>query len=291
MEVSVIVVSWNVKDRLRKCLESVFEQKGVTYDVTVVDNDSKDGSAAMVSESFPQATIVSNKVNKGFAAANIDGLSHGKGEFVLLLNPDAEFDGEYELMRMVEFMRTRDKVGIMGPLVMGEDGNTQASVRRFPSLLSQVLIMLKLQHVFGSVPALKEYFQYDFSYEAEVDVDQVIGAALLTRRKLIDAIGFLDPKFFIWFEEIDFCKRARDAGWDVRFAPVAKVRHAGGESFAQALSVTKQRYFNNSLAVYMRKHHGLLAWAVVKFLGPASLFLAWLAQTFNVKRKKYDYAS
>jgi len=288
MELSVIVVNWNVKERLRRCLAAAFAQTGVAFEVFMVDNASSDDSVAMVLKEFPRAQVVANSRNMGFAAGNNAALPQATGEFVLLLNPDAEPEpGAFA--KMVAYMRANPRVGVMGPHIVGDDGKTQDSVRRFPTLLSQALIMLKLHHVLRGAGALRRYFADGFDYSKEAEVDQVIGAAFMVRRSVFEKIGPLDAGFFIWFEEVDFCKRAIEAGFEVRYAPIATVRHAGGSSFAQAFSTVKQRYFNDSLRRYMRKHHGIAAWAVVTALDPLSMFLAWAVQRLRVTRKHYDY--
>lgn len=288
MELSVIVVNWNVRERLRRCLAAAFAQTGVSFEVFVVDNASADGSVAMVLKEFPEAQVIANNRNMGFAAANNAALAQTKGDFVLLLNPDAEPEAG-AFAAMVAYMRSHGAVGVMGPHIVGDDGKTQDSVRRFPTVWSQALIMLKLHHMFRGATILKRYFADGFDYGKESAVDQVIGAAFLVRRSVFETIGPLDARFFIWFEEVDFCKRAIQAGFEVKYAPVATVRHAGGESFAKAFSTVKQRYFNDSLRWYMRKHHGVLAWAVVTVLDPISMLLAWSVQALRVTRKGYDY--
>ncbi len=288
MDLSIVIVNWKVKDLLRQCLASVYRQQGVSFEVFVVDNDSRDGSAEMVREEFPQATLIANDRNLGFAAANNQALRQSRGDFALLLNPDTDC-GDGMFAQMVAWMRQNPHAGIMGPRVRNVDGTVQHSVRRLPTLLSQSLIILKLHHVFPRLPALRRYFAADFDYAKAAPVDQVIGAAFLIRRSLLDAVGMLDERYFIWFEEADYCKRAKDAGFQVWYAPVADVVHRGGESFGQVFSPVKQRYFDASLRTYFRIHHGMPSYLILTALHPLAMALAWVVGSLKAKRKKYDY--
>lgn len=296
MTLSIIIVSWKVKDLLRQCLASCYadvahaqkSQPDFTAEVFVVDNDSRDGTIEMVLKEFPQATLIANNTNLGFGAANNMALEQATGESVLFLNPDtAMCDGA--LGGMVAYARANPHVGILGPRVLNADGSVQRSIRRFPTLLSQVLIMLKLHHVFGGARVLKDYFAADFDYARAQQVEQVIGAVTFVRRNVINAIGGFDKRFFIWLEDTDYCKRAKDAGFQVWYAPVADVTHKGGESFGKVMGPAKQRYFDASLATYFRIHHGVGAWLLLKALHPLAMLLAYGVSTARLKRKKYDY--
>ncbi len=274
MNLSVIIVSWNVRERLRTCLASLFrETKDLNWEIFVIDNDSKDGSAEMVLNDFPDVQLIVNKKNLGFAAASNQGIKKARGEFILLLNPDTELK-ENSFAKTVEYMRSHPEVGILGPRILNFDGSLQPSVRRFPTLISQILIILKIPHLWPSLAPIKYYLAADFDYEKEANVDQVMGACLLFSRNLLNKIGLLDDKFFIWFEEVDFCQRARNAGFKVRYAPVTSITHWGGESFAQEMTLKKQKMISQSMAYYFKKHHSFAAYLFIKFLTLPIIFLA-----------------
>lgn len=284
MDVSIVIVNWKVKELLRRCLASVYrETKGVSFETFVVDNASADGSVEMVLKEFPDATVIANNRNMGFAAGNNPAIMQAQGDFILLLNPDTELKND-AVAAMAGYMRRHPQVGILGPRLVGEDGRLQPSVRRFPTLASQTLIMLKLHHVLRRAGALRRYFADDFDYGREAAVDQVMGAAFMIRKSLIADLGGLDERFYIWFEEVDYCKRAKDAGFQVWYAPVATVVHHGGESFSQAFGPVKQRYFNDSLRKYFAKHRGPWAAAVIAVLDPVSMALAWLVHAARRRR-------
>ncbi|MEY4744186.1 MAG: hypothetical protein RL272_131 [Candidatus Parcubacteria bacterium] len=285
MDVSVVIVNWKVKDLLRRCLASLYrETKGVSFETFVTDNASGDGSVEMVLKEFPDVTVIANNRNMGFAAGNNPAIMQAHGDFVLLLNPDVELKDD-AVAAMAGYMRRHPHVGILGPRLVGADGKLQPSVRRFPTLASQALIMLKLHRALRGLPSLRRYFADDFDYGKEAAVDQVMGAAFMIRKGLIRELGGLDERFFIWFEEVDYCKRAKDAGFQVWYAPVATVVHNGGESFGRAFGPTKQRYFNDSLRKYFAKHSGAAAAAVIAVLDPFSMALAWMVHAGRRLRK------
>lgn len=281
MDVSVIIVNWNVKPLLRQCLASLRKQQGVDFEVLVVDNASSDGSVEMVTEEFPEYTLIASNTNLGFAAANNMAIEHANGDFVLLLNPDTELIDTHTLAKLVRYMKERPHVGIVGPRLLNPDRTLQRSIRRFPTFVSQVLIMLKLHHIFPRLKSLREYFAADIDHMTGRTVDQVMGACFMIRGDVLCTIGNLDERFFIWFEEVDYCKRAIDAGFQVCYTPHIEVVHHGGESFDKVFGPTKQQYFNTSLRKYFRKHHGRVSAALLSALVPVSQVLAWAASSLR----------
>ncbi|MBU0625206.1 glycosyltransferase family 2 protein [Patescibacteria group bacterium] len=276
MDLSIVILNWKVRDLLRKCLTSVFKYtSGLTFEIYVVDNASGDGSVEMVQQEFPTVKLIANDKNLGFSAGNNQALRQASGDWLLLLNPDTELSNN-ALTEMVNVIKTRPKVAVLGPKLLNSDQSIQASVRRFPSLSSQIIIMLKLHHVLAWLPVLKHYLMTDFDYNREQSVDQVMGAAFLLRREVLEKIGGLDERYFIWFEEVDYCRSVKDAGYDVLYTPQAEIIHHGGESFAQVFGPAKQKIYNASMRSYMLKHHGFLAWLVLVLLSPLSMALAWL---------------
>ncbi|MEY4722973.1 MAG: hypothetical protein RLZZ324_486 [Candidatus Parcubacteria bacterium] len=284
MDVSVIIVSWKVRSLLERCLRSVYSQtKGMSFEVIVTDNDSRDGSVEMVSTAFPEATLIASNRNLGFAAGCNAAIAQSRGEFVLLLNPDCELR-EDAVSKMVSWMRAHPDVAILGPRLQNEDGSTQESVARFPRLLDQALVMLKLHNVAPWLPSLKRYFARDFDYARDAAVDQVKGAAFMIRRSAMEKIGLLDERFFIWYEEVDWCKRAHDSGLPVWYTASARVTHGGGASFGQVFGPARQRMLNKSMRQYMRKHHGMLPYLALLALHPLSMLLAYIAAPMKNKR-------
>lgn len=283
MDLSIIIVNWNTRPLLERCLESIFRAAGdLSIEIFVIDNASKDDSQEVLKKRFQgRVNLILNNKNLGFAKANNQALKKAKGHFILFLNPDTEILGD-DLIKIVKLMRQNRDYGAVSCQLIGVDGEIQPSVRRFPTLISQILILLKLHRPFPQLEPLAEYFAYDFDYQKLQEVDQVMGAFLMTRREVLEKVGLLDENFFIWFEEVDFCKRVKEAGWKVVYDPEVKILHHGAQSFGQVLSFRKQRIFNRSLIYYFKKHHSKIAIRILRCFSPISLFLAFLIQLVGV---------
>jgi len=276
MDLSIVIVNWNTKDLLKKCLESVLaETKGLDFEVFVVDNGSKDGSCKMVEKNFPQVKLIENKQNVGFARANNQAIKKSRGEYILLLNPDTVILGN-TLKKMVDFLENHHEVGILGPKILNPDGSSQPSCRTFPTLASQVLILLKLHNFFPDLPTIKKYYMLNWNYNKTREVDQVMGSCFMIRKKLINKIGPLDENYWILFEEVDFCKRAKLANWKTYFMPNVCIIHHKARAFEQISPIKKQIRMSNSMLRYFRKFHTKIAYFTILSLYPASLFLASL---------------
>ena len=276
LDLRIVIVSWNVEKLLERCLRLLPAAcADMDWDCVVVDNASADGSvtvAKRVGSDIPRIRVVANRDNRGFAKACNQGIAGSDARFVLLLNPDTECPPD-SLALLVRASDERPDAGIVGPKLLNSDGSVQTSIRRFPGFWSQLGIMLKLHNLF---PALfRRYFAHDLSLEVEQDVDQVMGSCFLIRREVIERIGGLDERYFIWFEEVDYCRMARDRGWTVRYVPSVAVTHHGGQSFGQVFSMKKQRYFNESLVTYFRKWEPGWKPRVLNLARPLSLALAW----------------
>ena len=254
MELSIIIVSWNVRDVLEQCLRSIFKTHGdISLEVIVVDNNSQDGTARMIHEKFSEVVLIGNPNNRGFAVANNQGILRARGEFLLLLNPDTELQTG-TLANALHFLRAKPQAGVVGCKHLNSDRTLQPSVRRFPTFWPIFWMLLKIPKVFPDIPSVSSYYARDFDYKFENQVEQVAGSFFLMRRKVIDEIGMLDENFFIWFEEVDFCKRALAAGWQIWYTPNAVIVHYGGQSFAQELRWRNQKHFFQSAWYYLRKH-------------------------------------
>lgn len=253
-ELSIIIVSWNVKKLLAKCLESIFKNQGnLDLEIIVVDNASKDKTVEMIKQEFSRIKLIANNKNLGFAKANNQGIKQSQGEFILILNPDTEIIGN-GLEKMLEFMKQNQKAGIAGCQHLNPDKTIQPSVRRFPTLVPILLILTKIAKILPNLPSLKKYLAKDFNYKQQRQVDQTAGSFLMIRRQVIEKIGLFDEKFFTWFEEVDLCKRAKNAGWEIWYTPVAEIIHHGGASFKQQLTLKNQRIFFQSAWRYFNKH-------------------------------------
>lgn len=256
IDLSIVIVNWNVKDLLAHCLESIFRTcEGLEIEVIVIDNASADGSPQMIRERFPQVCLIANERNAGFTRANNQGIAVAKGRYILLLNPDTEvLDGA--LSTMVCYMDAHPNVGALGPRLLHSDGRVQSSRRRFPTLTTAFLESTILQQWFPRNRILRRYYCLDHSDEEEQEVDWVVGACLMMRREALDKVGLLDEHFFMYSEEMDWCYRVVKRGWRVVYLPSAQVVHHEGRSSSQ---VVPQRhiYFQSSKVYYFRKYFGL----------------------------------
>jgi len=271
MDLAIIIVSWNVRELLRRCLQSILDHApfDLSYAVWVVDNASTDGSPEMVRQLFPGVHLLVNATNSGFTAANNQALRElfrvAMPRYVLLLNPDTEIV-EDALRTMVKYLDGHPEVGVVGPQLLNPDGSVQSSRRRFPTLATAFLESTLLQQWIPQNPILSRYYALDRPDDAIQTVDWVVGAGLMVRRKVIEQVGWLDEGFFMYSEELDWCRRIRLAGWQVVYLPVAQVIHHEGKSSEQVIPA-RHIHFQRSKIRYFEKYHGpLVAGALRTFL-------------------------
>jgi hypothetical protein len=221
-----------------------------------VDNGSQDGSAEMVRDDFRDVRLIANQDNRGFPAANNQGISVAAGRYVLLLNPDTEVVDD-ALVRLVTFADAHPGVGMVGPQLLNPDGSVQSSRRRFPNLTTALFESTWFQpYAPGNV--LDRYYVLDRPDDTIQDVDWITGAAMLARREAIERVGLLDEGFFMYSEELDWCRRFHDAGWRVVYLPTAQIIHHVGKSSEQVVAA-RHVHFQTSKVRYFRKYHGPLA--------------------------------
>lgn len=254
-DLTLVIVSWNVCELLRRCLQSILATEG-DVEIVVVDNASTDGSPEMVQEAFPQVRLIANEENRGFTAANNQGLALAQGRALMLLNPDTEVV-EDALATMVEYLDAHPKVGALGPRLLFPDGRQQPSRRRFPTFATALVESTVIQEWWADNRILRRYYMADTPDDAIQPVDWVVGACLLVRREAYEQVGGLDEGFFMYSEELDWCKRIKDAGWEVVYLPTATVLHHEGKSSEQVVPARHIR-FQTSKVRYFRKHHGSL---------------------------------
>jgi GT2 family glycosyltransferase len=287
MDVSVIIVNWNTKDILRDCLESVYEQAGdVDYEVIVVDNASTDGSVEMVRSDFEQVVLIENAENRGFAAANNQGMAVAKGRYVLLLNSDTVvLDGA--IAKTVSFADVHPRAGVTGCRVLNPDRTLQPTCFMFPSILNMFLSSTYLYKLF---PKNRFFGRERMTWWDRSDVRQVevvTGCFMLVRREAIDQVGVMDERFFMYAEETDWCYRFRKNGWDVMFTPAGQIIHLGGQSAAKKPVATILQ-LRLSILMFIRKHYSCPAQLAARLM--TALFFAvrvpiWFARVFRPCRR------
>lgn len=274
MELSIIIVSWNVRGYLAKCLDSIAESlqaAPLNAEIIVVDSASSDGTPDLLREAYPQVRLLPQSENVGYTRGNNIGLAAAQGEYLLLLNPDTEVQGD-ALAGMVAYMRQHLQVGVLGAHTLNTDGTHQSSRRRFPTLMTAFFESTWLQR-YAPKRLLDHFYARDVPDTAVAEVDWVQGSVLLLRRAVYGQIGGLDEGYVMFSEEVDFCKRAKLAGWQVVYHGGVYVVHHGGKSTEQ-VSAAKHIYFQQSKVRYFRKFHG----AVAAFVLRAFLIFSYLNQ-------------
>lgn len=255
MKFSIIIVSWNVKKDLINCLNSISEnQPAEKHEVIVIDNASTDGTVEMLRNDFPKIVTIVNGENRGFAAANNQGINIAKGQYILLLNPDTIIHPK-SLEVLINFMDDNSGVGVCGPKLLNDDDSIQRSARHFPSFRGALYRHTAFKFLGIFKDEYKKWLMKDFGYNEQRDVDQLMGAAMLIRKSVLDSIGGMDERFFMYYEEVDLCFRIKQAGWRVVFMSEAVITHLGGQSSGQ-IPAEKQLMAMASLLKFFRKHRG-----------------------------------
>ncbi|MFW5942582.1 MAG: glycosyltransferase family 2 protein [Chloroflexota bacterium] len=257
VDLSIIIVSWNVRQLLQQCLLSIAaDRSGLVLQVIVVDAASADGTPEMVREQFPWVHLIACEDNVGFPRGNNLGLKESRGRYVLLLNPDTRVIGG-ALLTMTDYLHANPTVGVVGPQLLYPDGEIQSSRRRFPTLLTAFFESTWLEP-WAPRSVLNHYRVAEIDAGIIQDVDWVMGAALMTRQKVVQQVGPLDEAYFMYSEELDWCRRMRACGWRVVYLPQAQVIHYEGKSSEQAVTA-RHINFQRAKLRYYRKYHGRTA--------------------------------
>jgi len=276
-----------VRDLLRGCLASIFSDAGYEREVIVVDAASSDGSADMVRAEFPGAALIASSSNLGYSRGNNLGLGAARGEFLFVLNPDTRLR-EGAVSALLAYMAEHPRAGLLGPRLLDPDGSPQSSRRRWPTFWTALFESTWLQP-YAPRRILDRYYDQtaDGSRQSAVGshppapvrgspqtVDWVTGAALFLRREVLEMVGGLDEGFFMYSEELDWCRRIRAAGWEIVYVPAAEVIHFQKKSSQQAIPAYTHIRFQRSKIRYFRKYHGLLPAGFLRAL----LLLSFLHQ-------------
>lgn len=285
IDISVVIVSWNVSDKLRENLLALNASvlNDFTMETIVVDNDSADCSAEMVRDEFPETLLIDNPDNRGFATACNQGIARAQGRYILLLNPDNKVFSD-TLRQMIEWMDAHQQAKVAGCHLVDGVGETVMHVRRFPRLLDQLAIILKIPHLWPGV--LDAYLRRDFDYTIEAQVDSVRGGFFMVRSEgEVDIPFYLDERYFIWFEEVDFCRKVVAAGGQVWYTPVARCVDHVGQSFNQVGLLKKQNYFRDSMIKYFRKWHPWWQAKLIEWAWYVGYGVSWLGVKLSVSAR------
>jgi N-acetylglucosaminyl-diphospho-decaprenol L-rhamnosyltransferase len=266
LNLGIVIVNYNVRDMLRSCLASVYDSRGdFSFQVCVVDNGSSDGSAEMVEGLFPQVRLIRAE-NRGYAAGNNLGLQffgfgepgthRGEGNqprHILLLNPDTELPPA-ALADMLAFVDARPQAGIAGPRLVREDGSLDKACRRsFPTPEVAFYRLSGLSRLFPGSPRFGRYNVTYLSPDVTAEIDSVVGAFMLIRAEVLNQIGLLDERYFMYAEDLDFCYRAKAAGWQVWYYPGVTVLHYKGQSSRQRSAFANAKFYE-TMRLFHAKH-------------------------------------
>jgi GT2 family glycosyltransferase len=292
-----VIVNWNVRELLQRCLHSIlrsaipvphtpgiWQYRSVDlpiwrFEILVIDSASEDDSVSMVKTEFPHVRLYASERNLGYTGGNNLGMRQSQGCYVLLLNPDTEVLDD-ALAAMVGYMACNPQVAVVGPQLLWPDGSVQSSQRRFPSLHTALIESTFLQKWFPNHPALRHYYMQDRPDSEAGAVDWLNGSCLLVRRNVIEQVGLLDDRFFMYSEELDWQKRIVDAGWKVVYLPRARVVHHEGKSSGQVVAFRHIR-FSTSKVLYFLKHHGRPAAALVRHWLLLNYFYEWSVEALK----------
>jgi GT2 family glycosyltransferase len=255
-DLSIIIVSWNTRDYLLNCIRSLMGTGGFPSELIVVDNGSQDGSGAEVRRLFPEVRLIENDSNQGFAKAVNQGLRVFSGRYALLLNPDTQVK-EGTVEKLLVFMEDHPRAGVAGVQLLNSDGTKQNSIANFPSLATELLNKRVLRWL-----SPERFPGKERAYPEPIEVESVIGACMLVKRKAMEEVGFLDEDYFLFLEETDWCFRMGKAGWKVYHVPQAEIVHFQGKSAEQDKKRAKVEYYR-SRYYFFRKNRGMLQWVIL----------------------------
>jgi len=275
MDLSIIIVSYNVREKLKNNLQSLFKSRGnFSFEVFVVDNNSEDQSAKMVEEGFPQVKLIKNEENLGFSRANNIAIKQAQGDFILLLNPDMQVFAE-TLEKSLNFAKNNSQAIVSSCKLIDEKNNIIKHVRRFPKFFDQLMIVLKIPHIFPWV--LNKYLISSFDYNQSQKVDSVRGSFFMINKNEFKKLSgrdlpLLDERYFVWFEEVDFCKQIYQLGGEVWYNPQAECLDYVGQSFSLLKRKKAQKLFKDSMLKYFQKWQAKWQYFLLKYF--------WLFGTF-----------
>lgn len=281
VDVTVSIVNWNTKDELRECLSTVLSQNAVSLELNVVDNASSDGSAEMITSVFPgKVHLIENTANLGFGKAHNQSIRQSHGRYVLVLNPDTRLIEPDVLDKMVRYMDANPEIGMLGPRVLYPDGTLQFSARHFPTMFAAVFRHTIFGRFFPKNRYVREYLMTDWSHDGVTDVDWLSGSALMVRRETFEQIGLFDERFFMYCEDVDWCKRAHLHGWRVVYFPMTTITHRiGASSDKNPISMIKQHH--KSMLKYYFKHYSRSPQIL---LTPLVLLGIWIRTRSRIKQ-------
>ena len=294
-DISAIIVSYNTRDLLKPCVDALrASAAGLRLQIVIVDNASSDGSAELLRAEFADCELLINATNVGFGRANNQALAKATGRYLLLLNTDA-FVAHDSVGQTVAYLDGHPECGLLGVRLVGRDGSLQPSCRYFPTPCNEFLVRTGLFKFFPRVRMIDD-FQWD--HASVRACDWVPGCYYLVRRSVVNQVGLFDPRYFLYYEEVDHCRAVKAGGWQVVYYPHTTVVHVGGESAKSIAEITTEGRQISALQIessllYHRKHHGRMGlWLTVLLatLGDAYLMFKWRLRRARVQAASPSWA-
>jgi len=255
IQLSICIVTYNARDWLKECLDSIDENTRLEdLEIIVVDNGSNDGVGEMLMHDYPEVRFIGNQSNQGYTRPMNQALQIAMGKYLLQLNPDTSIlPGAFD--RLIEFMERNPEIGICGPKVLNRDGSFQKQCRRGePRPVSMISYFLRLPRLFPNSKRIGGYLLDYEDEDAAIEVDALSGSCMAIRSEVIEDIGYLDEQFFAYQEDTDFCSRARAAGWKVYYYPQAQIIHFGGRGGSRVEPYRSIIAWHRSYWLYYKKH-------------------------------------
>ena len=255
MDISVVIVAWNAMHYLELCLKSLADAPPQrSMEIFVVDNASEDGPAEMVRAQFPDVKLIRSEENLGFSKGNNVAIRQCQGRYIALVNPDViVFPGCLDAL--ADFLDQNPRVGDVGPRVLNPDLTLQSTCRNFPTLWNNFCMATGLASAFKKSRFFAGEHMLYFAHDRALAVDVIVGCFSMIRRETFDEVGLLDEDLFMYGDDVDWCRRAWNAGWQVMFFPGARAIHDRGKTTAPypvRFALAQQK----SIFHYWRKHHG-----------------------------------
>ena len=281
---SIIIVNWNNKDILRDCLSSIYHTHNVSkYEIIVVDNNSEDSSVELIKNKFVDVKLIENNKNLGFAKANNQAIKIARGNYILLLNNDTVVTNTYFFDRMIEYMKRKPQVGILGCKLLYPDGTLQSCGESFPSvweILKNQILFTKTWKRLGKSKKEDNYFK---------KVDFVCGACLMTRKEILDQVGLLRENYFMYGEDVEFCYRVHKAGYDIGVLTDESIIHLHSKSIEKNLTEMLYHSITNDLRNIRMLHHSNLEVLFAKIFHLMGVLMRAFLAIFRKGKKPGDY--
>lgn len=284
MDISIIIASFNTKEILRNCLNSVktsVRSGGFTHEIIVVDNASTDGSQEMVGREFPEIKLIISEKNEGFAKANNKGIKNSTGNYILLLNSDTVIFADV-IPEMLKFMGTRPNVGVSTCRVELENGSLDPACHRgFPTPWASFCYFSGLEKIFKKIPLFSGYHQWYKDLSKPHEIDSCSGAFYLVRRNAVNDAGLLDEDYFMYGEDLDWSYRIKQKGWKILYDPETKIIHykkKSGLGKKDAIHKITKRHFYDAMELFYKKHYEK------KYPGIVNKLVLWSVRVLKSKK-------